>query len=47
MYCGLVFYTATAPKEPVLQKEQKSSEGGLKKNRRKARLIIRNLSFKV
>ncbi|XP_041745750.1 RNA-binding protein 28 isoform X2 [Coregonus clupeaformis] len=37
--------TATAPKEPVPQKEQKS-EGGLKKNRRKARLIIRNLSFK-
>ncbi|CAB1313751.1 unnamed protein product [Coregonus sp. 'balchen'] len=38
--------TATAPKEPVPQKEQKS-EGGLKKNRRKARLIIRNLSFKM
>ncbi|XP_024279439.1 RNA-binding protein 28 isoform X2 [Oncorhynchus tshawytscha] len=37
--------TATAPKDPVPQKEQKS-EGGLKKNRRKARLIIRNLSFK-
>ncbi|XP_020336407.1 RNA-binding protein 28 isoform X1 [Oncorhynchus kisutch] len=37
--------TATAPKDPVPQKEQKS-DGGLKKNRRKARLIIRNLSFK-